>query len=75
MRKVTGELDAVHARHADVDQNDVDGLLGGHRQRGLAVGGFAAGGVGQLGRHIGQQVAQAAACRRLVVDDQDTQRW
>ncbi len=69
--EVARRLDAIHARHADVEQNEV--RLEGPRDRDrlTTVGGLAAG----LRRHApGEQAAEPLACERFVVDDQHFHR-
>ena len=61
-------LDAVHARHPQVHQHDVRVVLGGERQRLLAVGG----GADELDAvEQAEQRAQAFTDDALVVGQQD----
>ena len=68
------QLDAVHLRHADVHQRHVGGRVGQALQRLDAMGRFADDDVGQFGGNVGQQRLHARPRRRLVVDDEDSQR-
>jgi hypothetical protein len=64
-------LDAVHARHPDVHEDDVGPQRPHLRQRDLAVGGLA----DHLDVRLGlQDEAEAGAQQRLVVDQQDADR-
>ena len=72
--EVAGQLDAVHARHADVGEHDVDRLLAQEIEGGEAVHRFADDCARQLAGQIAEQFAQAGARQRLVVDDEDFQR-
>jgi hypothetical protein len=70
---MTGKFDAVHVRHANIDQYNVTGLLLHQRQRLTAVSGFA----NHRGRHfdgdVTEQIAQPGARRRFVVEQQQAQ--
>jgi hypothetical protein len=64
-------LHPVHLRHADVQQHDVDLLALEHRER-LAPGAcLVDDGEREALATLVQQVAQARAGGRLVVDDED----
>jgi hypothetical protein len=64
-------LDAVHARHPDVHEDDVGPQRPHLRQRDLAVGGLT----DHLDVRLGlQDEAEAGAQQRLVVDQQDADR-
>ena len=70
LAQVPRKTQAVLAGHVDVDQRQVDGMLGGHRPRGA----------GALGAEcrvaVGDEVfLQHLAHVRLVVDDQDCGFW
>ena len=65
------QFDAVHARHADVDQRNVN-RASVHRLDGqFAIGGFGDHFVWHLAHGVGQQITQTSACRSFVVDDDD----
>jgi hypothetical protein len=64
---VAGHLQAIESGHADIQQHDVGVQLIGHLQGLLAVTGLAD---HAEARDFRQQLAQAAARRRLVIDDQ-----
>ena len=71
---VLGNLDAVHFRHTDVEQHRVGIARGQHLERLPAIRGFAGDDERHLERAIGNEVAQAIARGRLVVDDEHAQR-
>jgi hypothetical protein len=66
-----GQLQAIHARHADIRNHHIGMLFGAGLERGEAVGGFGDDLVRQCGGKIRQQVTQARARRRFVIDYQD----
>ena len=72
--EMAGEFDAVHARHADVGEHDIDRLAFEEFEGRHAVGGFARDDVGQVAGDVAEQGAQALAGQRLVIDEQDFQR-
>ena len=61
------DLEPVALRHLDVEEHQVGTLARDERQRRLSVAALADDGDAGLG---GEQAADAAARRRLVVDDQ-----
>ena len=67
-RQLLGRGDAVHAGHVDVEQDDVDALLAGKRDR-LRSGRDTARDVDV--RLEAQQLGQVVACLGDVVDDDD----
>ena len=70
-REAADRLDAVHARHPQVHQHDVGGVLGGERERLLAVGR----GADELDPvEQAEQRAEALAHDALVVGEQDPYR-
>jgi hypothetical protein len=72
--QVLRDLDAVDARHAHVEQHDIDPVAGDVDQGLAPVGRLACHFEGDGAAAVGEQVLQPAARRRLVVDDQDAQR-
>jgi hypothetical protein len=64
--EVARDLQAVHAGHADVEQDEVRLLVADHGQRLGAVAGLAR---NLVAREFREQAAQAFARERLVVDD------
>jgi len=71
--EVAGKLDAVHHRHADVGEHHVGTSVLQQTQRLDAVCGHAHDRARLRGRNVAEEVAQAAARRRLVIDDQHAQ--
>ena len=66
--EVTGDLEPVHARHADVEQHDFGPYASCEQQRFLAARGNA----GKFDvRKLLDEVGEPLPCERLVVDDQD----
>jgi len=61
-------FDALHARHADVEQHDVGPQAGGEVQRFVTVGRFAD---DRVAVFVGQNLAETIAGGFFVVDDQD----
>jgi hypothetical protein len=70
---VAGQFDAVHARHADIGQHDIDRMFA---QKSSASRPLPASPTTSLAVawRCRQQRAQAVAGQRLVIDDQDFQR-
>ena len=64
-------LHAVHLRHADVEERDVDPLAVHDLERFAAVTRLVDDRERELGAAFVEQVAQPRARRRLVVDDED----
>ena len=64
-------LHAVHLRHADVEERDVDALAVHDLERFAAVTRLVDDRERELGPAFVEQVAQPRARRRLVVDDED----
>ncbi len=71
--EVGGQLDTVHARHADIGQHHIDRVVAQEVERLEAVGRLADHHARQLHGQIGEQRAQAVASQRLVIDDEDIQ--
>ena len=71
---MAGQFDAVHARHADVGEDDIDRVFANELERRDAVAGLADDLAGELDGNIGQQLAQARTRQRFVVDQEDFQR-
>ena len=68
------QFDAVHARHADIGQHDVDRLVAQDVECRQAVASLADDLARQLPGNVGEQGAQAVAGQRLVIDDENLQR-
>ena len=62
-----GRLDALHPRHADIQEYDVGFELGGKSQRFLAVAGLADDIVAGF---VFENLAEPIPCRLFVVDDE-----
>ena len=71
---MAGQFDAVHARHADVGEHDIDRVCAQELERRQAVAGLADDLGGELDGDVGQQLAQAGTRQRFVVDQEDFQR-
>ena len=69
-----GHFDTVNLRHADIKQNDVDRAFRQHVNGLLAVFRLAGNFNRHLERTVRQQIADAVARRRLIIDDQHPQR-
>jgi hypothetical protein len=72
---MAGQFDAIHTRHADVGKHDIDRMVAQELQRRDAVAGLADDLAGELDGDVGEQLAQAVAGQRLVIDDEDLQRF
>ena len=72
--EMAGQLDAVHARHADVGEHDIDRVCAQELERHQPVAGLADDLGGELDGDVGQQLAQARTRQRFVVDQEDFQR-
>jgi hypothetical protein len=67
---VAGKLDAAHARHLHIEQDDVGLVLGHGVERIARAAGLADDVVRAVLGNIGQQRPQAVARKRFVVNDQ-----
>ena len=70
---MAGQFDAIHTRHADVGEHDIDRMVAQELQRRDAVAGFADDFAGELDGDVGEQLAQARAGQRFVIDDENLQ--
>ena len=71
--EMAGQFDPVHARHADIGEDDVDRVFANEIERRDAVAGLADDLAGKLDSNIAQQFAQTRARQRFVVDQEDFQ--
>ena len=63
--------DARHDGHLDIEQHDLGLVQVDLRQGFRRIRGFADDPMGEVGRQVGQQFAQARTGNRLVVNDKD----
>ena len=68
---VPGQLDAGHARHLDVHQDDLGPLRLDLRKRLGRIGGLAHDAMRKLRREVGEHLSESGPRGRLVVNDQD----
>ena len=71
--QVTRHLDASHARHLDVEEQDLRAARGQALDHLQAVGRLARHAGGDLAAHVGEQLLQPVARRRLVVGNEHPQ--